>query len=81
MKSPLEKEFNYYLTHQKELVAKYKGRTIVIKNERVIGDYDSEIEAVSETAKTHALGTFLVQKCEPGQESYTNVFHSRVAFA
>ena len=81
MVAPLEKEFRYYLDHQDELVARYKGKYVVIKNGEVIGDYDDETEAIRETSKTYELGTFLVQKCEPGSESYTQVFHSRVALA
>ncbi|MBU2535233.1 MAG: hypothetical protein ABIK32_02355 [Chloroflexota bacterium] len=76
----LEREFNYYLEHQKELIKKYSGKFIVIKDEAVIGEYESELEAVEETSKQHELGTFLVQKCEPGSESYTYTYHSRVAF-
>jgi hypothetical protein len=78
--SALEKEFNYYLEHQEELVKKYNGKFIVIKDCNVIGAYDSELEAVEKTAKEHELGTFLVQKCEAGSESYTQTYHSRVAF-
>lgn len=79
--SPLKEEFKYYLDHQEELVKQYNGRYIVIKNAQIIGVYDSEIKAVEETAKTHALGTFLVQKVEPGNSGYTQTFHSRVAFS
>ena len=32
------------------------------------------------SSEKHEMGTFLVQKCEPGTESYTQVFHSLVAF-
>jgi len=78
---PLEKEFKYYLKHQDELVEKYNGKYIVIKGRQVIGFYDNELQAIEETSKEHELGTFLVQKCEPGEESYTQTFHSRVSFA
>ena len=78
--SALEKEFNYYLEHQEELVKKYNGKFLVIKDCNIIGAYDSELEAVEKTTKEHELGTFLVQKCEPGSESYTQTYHSRVAF-
>jgi hypothetical protein len=81
MANPLEKEFQYYLKHQDELVAKYRGRVIVIKDSKVIGDYDNEAVAVQETQKSHALGTFLIQRCEPGSANYTRTFHSRVSFA
>lgn len=78
--SPLKREFEYYLANQTELVKKYNGKYIVIKNLAVIGAYDDEATAIGETTKTHELGTFLVQKVEPGQGAYTQTFHSRVAF-
>ena len=81
MDKPLAKEFKYYLENQDKLVDKYNGKVIVIKNCDVIGVYDTELEAVNETSKTEEIGTFLVQKCEPGTESYTQMFHSRVSFA
>ena len=81
MTSPLEKEFKYYLEKQEELVEKYNGKVLVIKNCEVIGVYNSEQEALVEATKQYELGTFLVQKCEPGVESSTQTFNSRVAFA
>lgn len=81
MSSPLKKEFGYYLEHQAELVEKYRGKFVVIKNCEVIGAYDSEVTAINQTKLTHELGTFLVQKVEPGDEAYSQTFHSRVAFA
>jgi hypothetical protein len=81
MTENLKKEFKYYLEHQDELVKKYNGKFIVIKNREVIGAFDSELEAIEKTAEKHELGTFLVQKCEPGSESYTQTYHSRVTFA
>ncbi len=77
----LEKEFNYYLEHQDKLVEKYNGKFVVIKDCNVIGAFDSELEAIEKTAEKHELGTFLVQKCEPGSGSYTQTYHSRVALA
>jgi hypothetical protein len=81
MEKPLEKEFKYYIDHQDELVQKYNCKYIVIKNEKVIGAYDSPLVAIRETVKTEKLGTFLVQKCGPGKDNYTQTFHSRVSFA
>ncbi len=76
---PLTKEFEYYTTHQKELVAKYEGKFVVIKNQQVIGSYDSEIEAYEGAQKDNELGTFLIQRVEPGAENYTQTFYSRVS--
>ncbi len=76
----LEKEFQYYLENLPALVREHRGRIVVVKDQKVIGVYDDEATAVAETQKKHKLGTFLVQKCEPGSDSYTQTFHSRVAF-
>jgi len=77
----LKKEFEFYVKNQDEFAKKYNGLYIVIKNSEVIGVFDSEIEAVEKTSLQHELGTFLVQKCEPGIESYTQTYHSRVVFS
>ena len=64
MDNGLHKEFQYYVRHHKELAEKYRGKFVVIKDEQVIGAYDLELEAITETSKEHDIGTFLVQKCE-----------------
>lgn len=76
----LKREFDFYLENQTDLVKKYNGKYIVIKNQEVIGCFDSEFEAVEKTSESHELGTFLVQRCEPGEKSYTQTYHSRVFF-
>lgn len=81
MASVLQKEFEYYLAHQAELVSKYNGKFLVLKDCQIVGAYDSELAAITEARKTHPLGTFLVQKVEPGNAAYTQTFHSRVAFS
>ena len=74
----LQKEFEYFKANQKELVEKYKGKFLVIKDQVVQGFYNTEIEAYKEAQKRFELGTFLIQQCLPGEESYTQTFHSRV---
>ena len=81
MAAPLQKEFEYYLAHQGELVEKYRGKFVVIKGDQVLGAYADELEAIQKTSQTHELGTFFVQRCEPGAENYTATYHSRVVFA
>lgn len=81
MTSPLKVEFDYYLANQAEMVKKYNGQFVVIKNRQVIGVFGDQAAAIAETAKKEELGTFLVQKVEPGTSAYTQTFHSRVAFS
>ncbi len=76
----LEKEFQYYKEHQRELVNKYNGKVIVIVGEEVVGVYDNKLDAFEESKDKYEIGTFLIQEVAPGKENYTEVFHSRVVF-
>lgn len=75
----LKKQLEYFKAHQDELVKKYRGKFIVIRDQQVQGVYDTEIKAYADAEKKFGLGNFLIQQCLPGQESYTQTFHSRVA--
>jgi hypothetical protein len=77
----LDKEFKYFMEHQDELVKKYNGKFIVIKDESVWGSFDSELSAYTEAKQKFEVGTFLIQQCLPGTEAYKQTFHSRVYFA
>ena len=81
MSSPLQKEFEYYLANQAEMVEKYDGKFIVIKDCKVLGVFDNELTAITESQKEHKLGTFLIQKVTPGDTAYSLTFHSRAVFS
>lgn len=77
----LEIEFQYYLDNQDKLVEKYDGKVLVIVGKDVVGVYDDESTAYFKSIKKYKIGTFLIQKCTAGTQSYTQTFHSRVIFA
>lgn len=66
-----DRELNYFVAHQDELVAKHRGKTLVLRGESVEGVYSSPLEAYVEAQKRFPLGTFMVQPCEPGPSAYT----------
>jgi hypothetical protein len=76
----LKKEFDYYVTHQKELVEKYNGQYLVIVGDSVVGHYESFEKALIEAQTKYEAGKFLIQHCIPGEESYTQTFHTRAIF-
>ena len=76
----LEKEFQYFLSNQSIFFQKYPGKFIVIRGEKVEGVYDTEMEAFMESSKKFEGGTFLIQQCLSGSDSYTQTFHSRAIF-
>lgn len=78
MGTDLKKEFEWYLENQSELVEKYDGKFIVIKDHEVIGEFENFNQAMDETTKNHEKGTFIIQKCSAGEDDYTVTFHSRV---
>lgn len=76
--SELKSEFEYYLKNQSELVDKYQGKFIVIKDSEVKGSFDSHSDAFEFAIKEYDMGTFLIQHCLPGDTGHTQTFHSRV---
>lgn len=74
----LEQDFKYYLDNQKELVKKYNGLFLIIKDCVVVGSYATKQEAYNTATAKYQLGTFLIQQCLAGVESYTQTYHSRV---
>jgi hypothetical protein len=57
----LEKETAYYEAHRAELCAKYAGKRVVIADDKILGIYDSDREAMRETVKTVPRGSFMVK--------------------
>lgn len=76
----LDKEYEFYLKNQVALLKKCRGKVLVIKDEEIIGVYDDEVTAYKETVPKHKLGTFLIQKCVPEEET-TQTFYSNVIFS
>lgn len=80
LKYDLSKELNYYIENQDSLVLKYEGKFLLIVKEAVAQAFDSFEEAFNEGLKKYQIGRFFIQKCTPGEESYTQTFHSRAVF-
>ena len=72
----LKDEFRFYLDNQDSMVEQYDGRVVAIKGRRVLGVYDSKLEAVTETSAKHEPGSFLIQNVSAGEGDYTARFHS-----
>lgn len=71
-----KKDYTWFLTNYSELFSKYGSSYLAIKNENVIGIYNSYAEGVKETLKTEQIGTFIVQKCDGSETAYTNYISS-----
>ena len=76
-KAMLLDNFKYYLENQEELLKKYTGKYLVIVNKEVVGDYDDQLVAMIDASQKYGEGNFFLQLCTPGDEAYTQIFHTR----
>lgn len=75
----MTKDYEFFLKNLASLYKRYGPQFVAIKDEQVLGAYQTLEEAVMETAKTYALGTFLVQQCAENPESLVAHFAGNVA--
>lgn len=71
VKPLFEQELSFFIRNQEQLVKEHEGKVLAIKGNRVLGVYDSPLEAYLETQREHPLGTFMLQLCSPGPDAYT----------
>ena len=76
----LEKELKFFINNQERLVKEHRGKTLVIKDEQVVGVYESPLEAYVESMKKYEPGTFMIQPCNEGADAYTVTITSHELF-
>lgn len=74
----LKTEFDFFRDKQAELVKDYNGLYLCIVGEKVEGAFPTEVEAYQYGKDEFGIGKFLVQACIPGEDGYSETFHSRV---
>lgn len=77
----LDKEYQYFKDNRQELLKKHKNKFLVIQNEKIVGSYNTELEAYQESVKKFELGTFLLQQCVEEKSEEKAIFHTRVIFS
>ncbi len=63
--------FEHYLVKQNEYVAQYNGKVLVIHDYNVAGAFEQFSDAYDFAVKHFERGTFIIQKCSPGECDYT----------
>ena len=72
----LEKEYQYYLDSQNELLKRFEGKHLVIVGNSVAGAYESRELALDTAYAQYKPGTFLVQLCTPSERAPSFHIHS-----
>ena len=76
----LDTEYSFYKKNMADFNTKYADRFIVIKDETIIGDFETIELAMEEGLRQFEPGTFLVKQCIPEDDQIMR-FHSRVSFS
>ena len=74
----MKSQLDHYKECQQELLKKYEGQIVAVKDGEVLGVFPTKTDALEETSKNHSPGSFLIIKCTKGDEEYTRRFRSRV---
>lgn len=73
-----KQDYNYFLDNTAQFYKKYGRRFLAIKNQNVIGVYDTFDEALENTLKKETLGTFLIQECLADRKKSVHFFQGNV---
>ena len=65
-----KRDFDFFITNYQELFKQYGHKFLAIKNEKVIGAYDSVPDAISKLSPTYKIGTYIIQECTGDDSAY-----------
>lgn len=68
----LDKEIAYYQAHLDQWLREYPGKYVSIKEEEVLGFFDSRDEALTAAIDRFGIGSYLVRQVGEDSISYTN---------
>lgn len=74
----LEKEYEYFESRKTELVRDHHGQYVVIRDNDILGFFDSKQEALKEALNNYEAGEFLLKECREESDRLMR-FHSRVS--
>jgi len=66
-----DRDFKWFLENYDDLFKLYGRCFLAIKNEKVLGSFESFKTAVDSTMLSEEIGTFIVQECNGEESAYT----------
>jgi len=73
-------QLEMYKECQSDLLRKYNGKIIAVKDGECLGDFQTKIDALREMSKKYHQGEFLIIRCTPGEREYTGYFSPFISF-
>ena len=74
----LDRQLAYFRRHQEQLAEQHHGEVVLIRDEDVVGFFDSDTEAYAAAVKSGSLGSVLIRKCLRPDEERPQEIHSRI---
>jgi fibrillarin-like rRNA methylase len=71
-------EFQFFLQNMETFYKTYGHKFVAVKNQGILGAYDSFNDALDTTLKTEELGTFLIQEIFDDREKMVHHFQGNV---
>lgn len=71
-----KRDFDFFIENYEKLYQKYGHKFLVIRNQEILGSYDSELSAINITSEKYPIGSFIVQECNGDESAYTNYISS-----
>ena len=63
-------DFDFFMKNYQELYNRYGHKFIAIRNEKVLGTYDSVSEAINTLSEIYEPGTYIIQECTGDESAY-----------
>lgn len=63
-------DFDFFINNYKDLYKQYGHKFLAIKNEKVLGAYDSVPDAITQLSNEYEIGTYIIQECTGDDSAY-----------
>ncbi len=64
------RDFDFFMKNYQELFKHYGHKFIAIKDEKVLGTYDSVSEAINTLSEKYEPGAYIIQECTGDETAY-----------
>lgn len=63
-------DFDFFIKNYKDLYKQYGHKFLAIKNEKILGAYDSVPDAITQLSNEYEIGTYIIQECTDDDTAY-----------
>ena len=65
-----KKDFDYFVANYQDLFKKYGHKFLAIKNQQILGAYDSVPDTIKDLSPKYEIGTYIIQECTGDDSAY-----------